>query len=170
YSIDNGITTQAGNSFTNLNAGIYNIVVTDINGCDATSQVNIMEPQLLTATAASVTASCENNNGTINVNAQGGTAPLQYSSDNGTTYQPGAVFNNMAQGLYNIVITDANGCTFNLNSNVANAAGPAVGLIIADDITCFGAGNGEITIIANGGAAPLQYSIDNGTTYSPNIL
>jgi len=167
YSINSGSTTQPGNTFNNLPPGIYNIVVADVNGCNATSQVTIIEPTLLTATASSQSSTCGNANGIININAQGGTGTLQYSNNGGTSFQAGASFINLAQGNYNIVVTDANGCTYNLNNSVPGAPSPAVSIIFANDITCFGSNDGLITIIANGGTLPLQYSIDNGATYTP---
>jgi hypothetical protein len=37
------------------------------------------------------------------------------------------------------------------------------------DVTCFGGNNGSITVHANGGAVPYQYSIDGGTTWVPAV-
>ncbi|MDQ3049914.1 MAG: PKD domain-containing protein [Bacteroidota bacterium] len=169
YSIDNGATIQSGNSFNNLTSGIYNIVVSDINGCSATSQVTIFEPALLTATASAQTSTCGNANGTLSINAQGGTGTLQFSLDGGTTFQPAAAFNNLLQGNYTILVSDANGCTYTLNSVVPAAATPVISAIFSNNLTCFGSNDGLITIVVNGGTQPLQYSIDNGVTFSSSM-
>jgi large repetitive protein len=167
YSIDNGSTTQAGSTFSNLPPGIYNIVVTDVNGCSAIDQVVLTEPSQVTATAAATTATCSLPNGSITITAQGGTGNLTYSVNGGTS-QSSNTFNSLASGPYNITVTDANGCTYTLNSNVQNAPGPVMNLLITTDITCNGYNDGSITILVNGGSNPIQYSIDNGTTFFPS--
>ncbi len=170
YSINGGTTSQAGNTFLNLPPGIYNIVVTDVNGCEATSQQNLIEPLALTATSIVTTATCGNNNGSILINAVGGTGNLQYSNNGGTSFQNNSLFNSLGQGLYSIIVTDANGCSFSFNKNVPNAAGPIVSNVFETDITCNGFNDGALTIISNGGTAPVQYSINNGLTFAPGFV
>ncbi|MBK7855798.1 MAG: SprB repeat-containing protein [Bacteroidetes bacterium] len=105
------------------------------------------------------------NNGSITVNAKGGTAPLQYSIDNGATYQTGNAFNNLAPANYNIVVQDANSCTATSAVNITEPTVVAITGTPSVNVDCNGANNGSITVNANGGTAPLQYSIDNGATY-----
>ena len=165
YSIDNGVTFQAGNIFNNLPAGNYNIVVQDVNGCVASSAAIINEPSAVVLNANAITATCSNNNGSININANGGTGAIQYSIDNGTTYQAGGAFNNLPTGNYSIIVQDANGCTAFSNINVPNAPSPTILSTPVVDVTCYAGINGAITINSNGGTGAIQYSIDNGTTY-----
>src|SRR5690606_32874304 len=47
--------------------------------------------------------------GKITVTATG-TGTLEYSKDNGVTYQAGNEFSDLAAGTYQIVVRDANGC------------------------------------------------------------
>ena len=48
----------------------------------------------------------------LTITATGGTAPYQYSINNGSTYQPGNVFSNLAGGQnYVVVVKDSNGTT-----------------------------------------------------------
>ena len=53
---------------------------------------------------------CGNNNGNITITASGGLAPLQYSIDNGVTFQAANNFTGLSAATYNIVVEDANGC------------------------------------------------------------
>ena len=43
---------------------------------------------------------------------------------------------------------------------------PSTAITGQTNVTCFGANDGTITIQANGGIAPYQFSIDNGVNYS----
>jgi len=168
YSIDNGNTFQPGNNFNGLLAGNYNIVVQDVNGCEATASISINEPLPVIFNSNPVTATCGNNNGSLVINGNGGTGALQYSINNGSTFQASGTFNNLASGNYDIVVQDANGCTAAGTAFVNNAASPTIALVNTNDLTCNGSGDGSITITSNGGTGAIQYSIDNGTTFQPS--
>ncbi|MEZ5108732.1 MAG: CUB domain-containing protein [Bacteroidia bacterium] len=168
YSIDNGSNYQSGNSFSGLSPNTYQIIVQDANGCNATASVSVTEPLQITYTSAVTDANCGNANGTININGNGGTAPLQYSIDNGSTFQSNGNFGSLLAGNYQVVITDVNGCSTTGNIAIQNLAAPVINNVSQTDITCNGLNNGSLTISANGGTGALQYSIDNGNTFSSN--
>lgn len=167
YSID-GIIFQPGNVFTALLSGTYIITVRDANGCSTTKAIsvgNTLGPQSLTA--AIINAACGSNNGSISATASGGTAPLQYSID-GTTYQAGTVFNNVAAGNYILYVKDVNGCIKTLPVTVLNL--PAPTLTATSSPSSCGLADGTITAIAVGGTLPLTYSKDGITYQVSNIF
>jgi len=168
YSINNGSTFQAGNVFNNISPGNYAIVVQDANGCTITSNAVVVEPALLVMNANTTVSTCGIANGSVTINANGGIAPLQYSNNNGTTYQAGNNFASLASGAYQLIVTDANGCTASSNANVGGAPSPTINNVAATDLSCNGSNDGTISISVTGGTAPLQYSIDNGTTFQPS--
>ena len=105
YAWSNGGTTA---TITGLAAGIYNVTVTDANGCSDDCSVLVTEPADLTATCSSTNGDCNNNNeGSASVTAGGGTAPYSYSWSNGETT---ASISGLAAGTYTATVTDANGC------------------------------------------------------------
>lgn len=167
YSID-GTVFQPSGLFTGLASGTYTVYVKDATGCTNTRAVllaNTSGPQTLTATV--VAASCGTANGTITATATGGVAPLQYSI-NGTTYQPGTLFSNLAAGAYTLYVKDANGCIKTLAVTVLHLGGP-VPAVTSSPSSC-GLSDGTITVTASGGTGALSYSI-NGTTFqSSNIF
>ncbi|HKR04766.1 MAG TPA: SprB repeat-containing protein, partial [Bacteroidia bacterium] len=167
FSINNGGTFQAGNTFNNLPAGTYDIVVEDAAGCQAITSVTINEPPVIVVNPNSNNSTCGNSNGNININANGGTGTLQYSIDNGATFQAGSSFNNLPSGNYNIVVEDANGCQVTANIVVNDTPGPTITTTPATDASCNGGSDGTITINSNGGTGAIQYSIDNGVTFQP---
>ena len=116
---------QAGNAFAGLTAGNYNVVVQDADGCTVTAVVNIPQPPIINIANVVVNATCGNANGSITVNANGGTGVLTYSNNNGVTYQAGNVFNGLVAGNYDIVVKDANGCTSTVTASVSNEIGRA---------------------------------------------
>jgi gliding motility-associated-like protein len=165
YSVDNGLTYQPTNTFNNLTPGIYAVVVMDASGCTVTSQATITEPALLTMTSGTQKSVCGLANGSITINASGGTQPLQFSIDNGSTFQPVNSFTNLNAGSYQLLVQDANGCSASSSVNVASAPSPVISNVAVTPITCSGTNNGAITVTVSGGSNPLQFSIDNGVTF-----
>lgn len=159
--------TQSTQTATGLAPNLYNVAVTDANGCAGTGNATIAEPALLQFNSVVVVdASCGINNGSITINELGGTAGYQYSIDGGATQQGANVFNGLAPNNYNLEIEDANGCTVAqvavLNSNSAMV----IDNLIATDETC-GQSDGTITANVSLGTGPYTYSIDAGVTTQP---
>ncbi len=167
YSKDGGITYQAGNSFSSLASGSYNIVVKDSKNCvTAPSSVTINQPVVLSFTTSKVDAtSCLVSDGQIAVTASGGTMAYQYSKDNGATYQPSNVFLGLSPGSYQVMVKDANSCVTSASTVTINAPGGLTFTTNKTDATCNGASDGTITIAVSGGTSPYQYSKDNGATF-----
>ncbi len=112
YSKDNGVVFQAGNAFTSLAAQTYQVVVKDGNGCLSSATPVVIGSGVSTPNFTKTDATCAANDGSIVVNSvTGGTAPFQYSIDNGVTYQPSNSFLNLTVATYSLVSKDVNGCT-----------------------------------------------------------
>ena len=155
YSL-NGSPVQPGNTFGNLVAGEYTVVVSDQNGFTAESGiVTLMDPPLLLfITDVSLDD--------ITVLASGGTGMLEYSID-GQNFQPGNVFLNLPNGNYTVTVRDANGCTAT-GSALVEVPPLAVQADASSPVACAGGANGAITAAATGGVPPLTYSL-NGVDY-----
>ena len=148
---------QTTNDAVNLAAGSYLVTVVDANGCTGTSSsVDIDEPIELSATYALDSADCGIPNGQITVTPVGGTA--NYTVDwpvLGLLDQ--AVIGGLDVGGYNVLVTDANGCTFNDVVVMENPGDPNISILNQDNNLCFGDLNGSITVEADGGAAPYTF-------------
>ncbi len=176
YSINNGATWQNGNTFVGLGSGSYNIVVRSTSNVNCTSVViNCVIPTLsapiINNFSGTSTSDCSQADGTISVSATGGTAPLQYSI-NGINWQTNNLFTGVAAGNYTIRVRNANGTcpvTANTPFTVTTPTAPTVVNTTATQAAC-GQSTGSITVIANGGVAPLQYSIDNINWQTNNIF
>jgi hypothetical protein len=160
YSI-NGFTYQVSNIFTGLAPGNYVVYVKDFTGCIGTTTTVVSATTGPSLTATATTSSCTVNNGSITANGSGGTGMLQYSID-GTTYQAGNVFTNIAPGVYTVYVKDANNCIKTVEVTVGLTSGLSFTVSVIN-ASC-GASSGTITVSASGGVPPLQYSI-NGVAY-----
>ncbi|MXV53239.1 DUF11 domain-containing protein [Pedobacter sp. HMF7647] len=147
---------------TGLGAGTYTCTVTDLNGCTTTATVVITQPDILVATIGLQTnVSCNGvNDGSVTVQASGGTAPYTYLWSNGATT---AQANNIAAGNYTCTITDASGCTTTINATITE---PAVLAFTSAqvNVSCNGSSTGSAKVTVSGGSSPYTYLWSNGST------
>lgn len=158
YLWSNGATTNAIN---NLSPGTYTCTITDPNGCSKRDSVTLQYPSFLNANPATIqNISCANtSNGSITINALGGSAPYSYSWSNGAT---GGTNSSLSGGNYTVTITDANGCTFiQTNTIIQPSALNVVPTLINNN--CFGASAGNINLNVSGATPPYSY------VWSPNV-
>ncbi|MBD3637481.1 MAG: gliding motility-associated C-terminal domain-containing protein [Crocinitomicaceae bacterium] len=168
YSIDNGVTFQASNTFTGIGAGVYDIVVQDINGCTATQQTTLTDPPLLTLASVPTDLSCNGNfSGQIVITANGGTPPYAYSVDNGVTLQGQGSFSGLAAGNYNTYVQDANGCNTTGLETVNEPAALTWSTFTITDPVCFGSCDGTISTTTTGGTGAYTYNW-SGNIAGPN--
>lgn len=160
FAWSNGATTE---DISNLLAGNYFVNVTDFNGCGEFLAIEITEPA--TAVSGSLTHTdvlCHGNNtGQITASPSGGVAPYSYLWNNGETT---AQITQLIAGNYSVIISDANGCEFNLSEEINQPANP---ISISEQITnvdCFGTNSGAIDVSVTGGTPTYSYSWSNGSS------
>ncbi len=165
YSLDN-INWQAGNIFNGLVAGTYTVYYRELNGCLGSQSITVTEPPVLSAIAAAVPVVCNGqSNGIVNITANGGVTPYEYSIDAGANWQSSNIFN-VPAGTYTVITRDANGCT---TPQMITVTEPAVLTAFSanTNASCNGGNDGTITVTAAGGNATYEYSIDNGANWQP---
>ena len=162
YIWSNGATTQDINS---LPIGNYNVTVSDANGCTNNGfAATIIQPAAaLAVTGVTANVLCfGGNTGSVDITPSGGTPGYTYVwSNNATTQDIGS----LTIGNYNVVVTDANGCTN--NSYTANITQPAAALAVTgtvNNVLCFGGNTGSIDITPTGGTPGYTYIWSNGAT------
>ncbi|MEH6538010.1 MAG: T9SS type B sorting domain-containing protein [Psychroserpens sp.] len=151
--------------FENLNPGTYTATVETENGCFYSEDVTIIEPPLLTVTAA-ITIPLTCTDGEITVYPEGGTPPYFYFVNGSTDFQTVPEIVVTSAGVYDIIVIDSNNCSANTTISVDAIAEPEF-TIATTDISCGGLGNtGTITInVTATNGNNLEYSIDGGTTF-----
>lgn len=86
----------------------YTVVVTDANGCTASTTGTTTAPPPIEVTAAVTNVTVfGGNDGSATLTVTGGTMPYSYLWDNGQTTQTAT---NLSAGVHICVVTDANGC------------------------------------------------------------
>jgi gliding motility-associated-like protein len=148
-----GFTTS---SAIGLTAGLYSVTVTDSKGCVLAKTVNITQPTSVTINASTITANCNQANGSASVVAVGGIAPYTYSWSTGAT---GQVLNNVVAGTYTINVTDNNNCVYTSAVTIPNAAGPVVSVISQTNVSCHGGNNGAAVVQVSGGTTAPGFPI-----------
>lgn len=153
---------------TALAASLYLVVVTDANGCTSGGSVLLNEPTELMITTSATAVKCPGDeNGTITVNATGATAPYNYSVTldfANFIFTTNGVAEGLKVGMYNVVVSDNNGCTKVVQEYVPDAL-PDNFTAYTDSTSCYGPnyadGSAHIisTSMTNG---PYLYSIDGG--------
>ncbi|MBO9635007.1 MAG: choice-of-anchor L domain-containing protein [Chitinophagaceae bacterium] len=148
-----------GASATGLVAGGYSVRIEDANGCFINKSFTIQEPSALTASTSQTNITCDNGaNGSVKVNATGGTGPYSYTWAPAVT--TGDEATGLTAGLYSIVVKDAKNCPATTQATViVGAPSPATPQVsVAAQPSCT-LPTGTVDVVS-----PLA----NGNTYSLN--
>ena len=158
-----GPITENNYLFENLNPGVYTAYVETEDGCTYNGDITIIEPELLTVTAA-ITRPLTCDDGEITIYPVGGTPPYFYFINSTTDFQTVPEYVVTAPGVYDITVVDANNCTAETTISVDAIPEPEF-TVSSTDISC-GTDGGSISInVTNPNGNSIQYSIDGGTNF-----
>ena len=148
--------TSTNEDITNLAPGYYNLSINDNGNCPYTKSYYVGEPGLFQFSGNKNDISCFGlNDGKVTLTTTGGTQPYIYSwTKNGNPYASTEDITNLAPGVYDVVITEANNCNI-LKGSYTIIEPPLleVNLVNQVDILCYGDYTGEININVTGGRA-----------------
>ena len=141
---------------TNLPAGQHCVTVTDVNGCEVDTCLQVTEPAGFTTPTFSTTpVSCAGgSDGSATVFTSGGIQPYSYNWSNGDTDSLATNLN--ASSLYVVTITDANGC-FIVDSITVTEPTALAATLNVDSALCKNGSDGQIQVITTGGTFPYTY-------------
>jgi hypothetical protein len=163
FAWSNGSTTE---DLSGLIAGTYSVVINDANGIIPTTALTIKQP----AAAVSISSTTKTfYNGTdlscataadgqITVTASGGTGTLEYSKDNGITFQASFVFPGLVVGTYQMVARDANLCVSAPTVVAIAAPAPVTISSISSNAPVCSAATLNLFSVASGGTGILSYN------------
>ena len=175
YVWSNGALTE---DISTLTLGTYTVTVTDINGCQITSAITLIEPTVLaTSNTVSVYAGGFNVSGCvfdgwIDLTPIGGNPNYTYAWSNGAITED---ISALTAGNFSVTVTDINGCQSTLNQVLTQpqqmtSTTSVVSNYNGQDISCTGASDGAVDVLATGGVAPYTFSwTDAAGTVISNI-
>lgn len=150
-----GTAPYTGTGEVALSAGNYTLDVIDANGCTAQIAVDIAEPEALVVNAATPILPCEGGEGEIVITADGGVLPY-----NGTGSFPVTT-----SGVYSFTVTDANGCSTEIDAVVASDNGFSASAGIVQQL-CHNSCDGAIALTLSNATEPVSYAWSDGSDAS----
>jgi large repetitive protein len=152
YAVDGGaFGPMPAGGFTGLSPGEHTVTAKDATG--ATASYSYTFPNDCPIATSQTPSTCGGSTGTLTVAQASGIPPLSYSMD-GTNFQAGATFSNLAAGSYTVLVKDAYGVVTYGTGNVAQICFAALATTTASQCD---ASTGTITANGVNGNAPYTY-------------
>lgn len=160
----NGLNTDLGNTVAASPSTSTTYLIAGTNQCGVDSisvHITVDDLQLNLDITEPI---CNLPNGTASASIDGGIPPYSYNWNTGATTP---IINDLDAGNYQLWVTDANGCKDSAAFVLTQPDSLLVELDISE-ISCYGANDGSIQAVANGGTGMFSYEWSNGST-SPSI-
>jgi len=156
-----------------LDGGLYTLTVVDAGGLSTTATFVVNNPQLLTCNVSGVDLSLGVNgniipNGQLNLVAQGGMSPYDFTwvntDDNNTGVVNGSITGietvlGLTAGNYQMIVTDMAGNTCTAYVELLEPQ-PLSFTVATTNTSCPSISNGILNVVATGGTQPYSYSIE----------
>ena len=161
------ITNLQNDTASDLEAGIYIVIVKDEDGCSEDISFAMTQPEELNFNADIRDVKCfGESTGQILGEIIGGVEPYEIEWSNGSMVDS---LVNISSGVYDVFIEDANGCTFEESYEVEQPEEALVVAFQANKTECFETSTGSIEIFAEGGSMPYNFLLDS-INYFDNTL
>lgn len=152
-------TTLTSDTLFNISSGAYLVTITDGNGCEVDTLVNVQPAtEILITNVSSDTTICINNSTTLNFGAVGGTGPLTYIWDNGLIGGGPHVVTPLSNTTYTVFAQDVNGCT-SPTASINVVVNPNATIALTSAIP-----TASQTVCINTVINPIEYTIGGGGT------
>ncbi len=150
-------------NFTDLSSGQYNLILTDANDCTSEFMIEIEDSESVSLTSSATNTSCGVSDGTITLEWVGGTSPFEISGDlQASNAMSPYTFQSLGSGFYNLVVTDADGCSSTVSATIGNTDGPTASASSSEEHCDLS--DGSVTIDWNGGTGPYDITGDLNQT------
>ncbi|MBK8926344.1 MAG: S8 family serine peptidase [Crocinitomicaceae bacterium] len=165
YQYDIGSGPQGSNTFTGLCEGTYSVTVTDGGACTQVLDFTVTDPSAVDGSVV-ISPSPSGNDGSIDLTPSGGSAPYSFAWTGPSGFTSSSEdISALAPGLYNVTITDNNGCQYTLTGLDV----PSCDMILnetTENVSCNGDCDGSVVINPTGGSGIFTYDIGTGAQTS----
>ena len=150
-----------GPVLNDISAGIYEVTITDAEGCSVTELIPLLNDVDFDITAVVTDATCGQADGAIDVTVVGGSGfgLISWYLITGDGFEILPEFDesivNLTAGTYRFIIFEKDGCADSLDIVVGNVVDFEVNATI-ENPGC-GASNGSISLTINGGTGPFTF-------------
>lgn len=152
-----------GNGGVNLPAGVYGVLVTDANGCLATTCIPLTEPDPIASNAVIDHIDCGETSGSITPNLAGGSGnytSYQWTGNIGSNSSDATTLTNLGAGTYTLTVTDSNDCQETFTYTINEIPTPVVTIVEQTNLSCSGECIGAFTLEITDGLAPYTVTIN----------
>lgn len=167
-------TGETTSIITNKPAGLYYVSVIDANNTAVTDTFELKEPRLLSIEQKTSdysgygVSSALNNDGYVELIANGGTPPYEFHWNNGETT---SIIKNLTAGEYEYLITDANHCNTNGIVTITSPTAVQISFSNVQATSCFEKNDGKATLNVSGGLGEYSVMWKNGNfSFNPEDL
>jgi len=151
--------SQTDQTATNLEAGTYEVTVTDANGCIQTGSITLVAPEPITGILENrIDVLCTGEEtGEITISPIGGVGPYSIVW-NTVPSQFGPTATGLSAGFYTASITDMNGCQGTIEIEITEPSDVLEGTVSVTPASCNGESDGSATANILGGTPPYTYT------------
>lgn len=162
YLWSGAISASEESTLDSLPAGNYIIQAIDVRGCSDEVRVQLTQPDKLTIQSQVTNPKCNQPNGSIAININGGVPEYDIAWSDGPSADKFRT--DLGEGEYTVTITDGNACLESMDFDLYMQESPEIIDSTINHVSCNGNNNGRISIEISGGSPTYSYSWSNGIT------
>ena len=164
-SATGGTAPYTGTGTFVMSAGTRIFTVRDANGYTQNTTITMSQPsEIIVNVHVANDVTSLNETAEVTINASGGAGNYRYALD-GDSSQSSPIFTAVYAGNHFVTVVDSNGCikTTAFSVNLITNSGYNISLISKSNVSCKGAQNGMLEVLASAGRAPYTYALGSGT-------
>ncbi len=170
--VNSGSVTTTSNTITGLQAGAYQVSISDGAGCNQTATYSLTEPNAISVSGTLSTSTGGGFNINCNGSSTGTITPAVTNNVGSVTYDWAHVAGisnpanqtSLAAGTYTVTVKDANNCTVSKSFTLTAPSNIVISVNVAFDCSGSTYTGATLTSIVSGGEGTFTYSF-NGSAY-----